>query len=62
MILEQKLAGSLRRAVFDGDKVDGGFMMGLRGLISEIKPIRQLLEDLFEEMESAKTRCREERS
>ncbi len=63
MILEQKLAGSLRRAVFDGDKVDGGFMMGLSAsLISEIKPIRQFLEDLFEEMESAKTRCREERS
>ncbi len=61
MLLEQKLAGSLRRAVFDGDKVDGGFMLGLSAsLIDEIKPIRQLLEDLFREMEAAKIRCKEE--
>ncbi len=63
MILEQKLAGSLRRAVFDGDKVDGGFMMGLSAsLINEIMPIRQRLEKLFEEMEAAKAHCIEEMS
>ncbi len=63
MILEQKLAGSLRRAVFDGDKVDGGFMMGLSAsLIDEIMPVRQRLEKLFEEMEAAKAHCIEEMS
>lgn len=61
MILEQRLAGSLRRAVYEGDKLEGGFMMGLSAsLIHEVKPIREILEDLLEEAKAAKIRCRED--
>jgi enoyl-[acyl-carrier protein] reductase II len=47
--LERLLVGSLRQAVEEGDQVRGAFMMGLAAAqISEIKPLEQLLTDLFE--------------
>lgn len=47
--LEKLTLGSLRRAVFDGDLDRGSFMAGqISGLIKEIKPIQQVLEELFD--------------
>lgn len=46
--LEEMLGGSLRRAVQEGDNAKGAFMMGLVAAgIKEIKPLDQLLADLF---------------
>jgi len=46
--LERLTLGSLRRAVFDGDLEKGSFMAGqVAGMIKEIKPIKQIIEDLF---------------
>ena len=47
--LEAMLSGSLRHAVVDGDRNRGAFMMGLAAAqIHEVKPLVQLLADLFE--------------
>jgi enoyl-[acyl-carrier protein] reductase II len=47
--LEKLTLGSLRRAVFDGDIDRGSFMAGqISGLIKEIKPIQQVLSELFD--------------
>lgn len=47
--LEKLTLGSLRRAVFDGDKENGSFMAGqISGLIKEIKPMKQVLSELFD--------------
>jgi enoyl-[acyl-carrier protein] reductase II len=47
--LEKLTLGSLRRAVFDGDVDRGSFMAGqISGLIKEIKPIQQVLSELFD--------------
>ncbi|MDR1017071.1 MAG: nitronate monooxygenase [Coriobacteriales bacterium] len=46
--LEGLTLGSLRRAVEEGDKDGGSFMAGqVAGELHEIKPLRQLLEDLM---------------
>lgn len=47
MELEQFTLGSLRRAVFDGDTKTGSLMAGqVAGMLHEIKPIRQIFEEL----------------
>ena len=46
--LEKLTLGSLRRAVFDGDLDTGSFMAGqVAGMIHEIKPLRQIFEELM---------------
>ena len=46
--LEKLTLGSLRRAVFDGDLDNGSFMAGqVAGLVHEVRPLRQILEDLM---------------
>lgn len=50
--LERMLLGSLRLAVQTGDLEQGCFMMGLAAVqIDRIRPLRQLLQELFEGME-----------
>ena len=40
--------GSLRRAVFDGDTKTGSLMAGqVAGMLHEIKPLRQIFEELY---------------
>ena len=47
MELEQYTLGSLRRAVFDGDTKTGSLMAGQgAGMLHEIKPLRQIFEEL----------------
>ena len=47
MELEQYTLGSLRRAVFDGDVETGSLMAGqVAGMLHEIKPLRQIFEEL----------------
>ncbi|MBM6896697.1 nitronate monooxygenase [Pseudoflavonifractor capillosus] len=46
--LEKLTLGSLRRAVFDGDVDTGSFMAGqVAGMAHEIRPLRQIFEDLM---------------
>ena len=46
--MEKLTLGSLRRAVFDGDVDTGSFMAGqVAGMIHEIKPLRQIFEELM---------------
>ena len=48
MELEKYTLGSLRRAVFDGDVQTGSLMAGqVAGQLHEIKPVRQIFEDLI---------------
>lgn len=50
--LEQFTLGSLRRAVFDGDTKTGSLMAGqAAGQIHSIRPVRQILEDIWREYE-----------
>lgn len=45
--LEQVTLGGLRRAVFDGDTENGSVMSGqVAGMLHEIKPLRQIFEEL----------------
>ena len=47
MELEKYTLGSLRRAVFDGDTKTGSLMAGqVAGMLHEIKPLRQIFEEL----------------
>ena len=47
--LEQLTLGSLRKAVIDGDAKMGSLMAGqVCGLIKEIKPVAQILDELYE--------------
>lgn len=47
--LEQLTLGSLRKAVIDGDAKMGSLMAGqVCGLIKEIKPVAEILEELYE--------------
>lgn len=47
MELEHYTLGSLRRAVFDGDTKTGSLMAGqVAGMLHEIKPLRQIFEEL----------------
>lgn len=53
--LEQLTLGALRKAVFDGDVDNGSVMMGqVAGMCNEIKPLRQILEDLVNESKKEK--------
>ena len=46
--LEKLTLGSLRRAVFDGDVDTGSFMAGqVAGMVHEVRPLRQIFEDLM---------------
>ncbi|MGI6012750.1 MAG: nitronate monooxygenase [Oscillospiraceae bacterium] len=46
--LEQITLGALRRAVFDGDTETGSLMAGqVAGQLHEIKPLRQIFEELY---------------
>ena len=46
--LEKLSLGSVRRAVFDGDLDTGSFMAGqVAGMVHEIKPLRQIFEELM---------------
>ena len=48
MELEMYTLGSLRRAVFDGDTKTGSLMAGqVAGLMTEIRPLRTIFEDLY---------------
>lgn len=48
MELEKYTLGSLRRAVFEGDTVTGSLMAGqVAGMLHEIKPLRQIFEELY---------------
>lgn len=48
MELEQYTLGSLRKAVFDGDTENGSLMAGqVCGQIHEIRPVKEILEDLW---------------
>ena len=46
--MEKLTLGSLRRAVFDGDLDNGSFMAGqVAGMVHEIRPLRQIFEELM---------------
>lgn len=46
--LEKLTLGSLRKAVFDGDVKNGSVMMGqIAGMIKEVKPLKQIFEDII---------------
>ena len=48
MELEKFTLGSLRRAVFEGDTSTGSLMAGqVAGMLHEIKPLRQIFEELY---------------
>ncbi|MEQ4549970.1 nitronate monooxygenase [Weissella sp. GP1] len=50
--IEELENGSLRRAVLDGDKENGAFMAGqISGMITEVKPVAQILEDVWSQAE-----------
>lgn len=50
--LEQFTLGSLRRAVFEGDTEQGSVMAGqVAGMLHEIKPLRQILDELYADYE-----------
>ncbi|NBA11336.1 nitronate monooxygenase [Weissella confusa] len=50
--IEELENGALRRAVLDGDKENGAFMAGqISGMITEIKPVAQILEDVWSQAE-----------
>ena len=49
---EQISAGSLRKAVVDGDLENGSFMCGaIAGMINEIKPCKDIIEEMFAQAE-----------
>lgn len=49
MELEKLTLGGLRRAVFEGDIENGSVMMGqIAGLVKEIRPVKAILEDIYE--------------
>ena len=48
--LERHTLGGLRRAVFDGDVENGSLMSGqVAGMLHEIRPLRQIFEELYAE-------------
>ena len=50
--LEKLTVGSLARAVFDGDIQTGSCMAGeIAGMIDNIRPAKQIIEELFAEAE-----------
>ena len=62
MELEQYTLGSLRRAVFDGDTDRGSLMAGqVAGQLKEIRPIRQIFEDMYQGYEATVSKLWEEK-
>jgi enoyl-[acyl-carrier protein] reductase II len=52
--LETMTIGSLRKAVKNGDWEEGSFMAGqVAGLIKNIRPVRQIIRDLFDPIQEA---------
>ena len=50
MELEELTLGSLRRAVYDGDVENGSVMAGqIAGLVNEIRPVKNIIEDVIKE-------------
>ena len=46
--LEELTLGSLKKAVFEGDMVNGSIMAGQSsGLVKEIRPVKDILDDIF---------------
>lgn len=57
--LEHLTLGSLKKAVFDGDLENGSFMAGqISGLVHEIRTVKEVLDDLFQEADSYKESIR----
>lgn len=57
--IEKYWAGALKKAVIDGDIENGSLMAGQSvGMIKEIKPVRQIIENLMQEL--VDTLCRHE--
>lgn len=56
---EEVLVGSLRKAVVDGNIEEGSFMAGqCVGLINEIKPVKEIIQDIVNEFyETTQTFC-----
>ena len=53
MELEKYTLGSLRRAVFDGDTKTGSLMAGqVAGMLHEIRPLRDILEELWRDCQT----------
>ncbi|MDD4000715.1 MAG: DUF561 domain-containing protein [Bacilli bacterium] len=53
--LEKLTLGSLKRAIMEGDLDRGSFMAGqISGLIKEIKPLKQIFEEMFLQIDSYK--------
>ena len=47
--LEKYTLGSLRKAVFEGDTVQGSLMAGqVAGMLHEVKPVKQIFDGLYE--------------
>lgn len=62
MELEKYTLGSLRRAVFDGDTDTGSLMAGqVAGMITEIRPLRSIFEDLMSGMNQCLTQLQQEK-
>ncbi len=60
--LEKLTLGSLRRAVYDGDTKTGSLMAGqVCGMITSIRPVRRILEDLYSEYEEELKRVEADR-
>lgn len=50
MELEELTLGSLRKAAYEGDVENGSIMSGqIAGLVNEIRPVKDLIEGIFEE-------------
>jgi enoyl-[acyl-carrier protein] reductase II len=50
MELEHYTLGALKRAVFDGDSINGSLMAGqVVGQITEIRPIAEIFKSMYEE-------------
>lgn len=46
--LEKLTLGSLRKAIFEGNVMEGSFMAGqIAGLVKEIKPVKEIIEAMF---------------
>jgi len=52
---EKLTLGSLKKAVINGDIDNGSFMAGqISGLVKEIRPVKEIIEDLFKDIEEYK--------
>ena len=53
--LEHLTLGSLKKAVMEGDVVNGSFMAGqISGLVKEVKSVKEVLDNMFIDVESYK--------